>query len=206
MTTNHKPTFESRRARDPYANGGSSIQHGGATHRKLKYRKTSKNEDFSEHRKKLDELDKELEQREKNGNISKYTKTITDSIKPVELNYDEELESESRIELKDENEVKSDIKVQEDEDNDNEDESDDSDSDSDSDDELLKELQKLKEQKQESVKETAKIEPNTSKPLKKSWRQSTLRNKPLQSPSIDQNLNNTLKSRSHQQFMDRHVK
>ncbi|KAH3678945.1 hypothetical protein WICMUC_001313 [Wickerhamomyces mucosus] len=214
MTTNHRPTFESRRGRELEQ---TSIVHSRQlpAYKQLKFRTGYLNE--TETRNKYEELKKELLKNDK-------TLSIKDN---EELEQQEEsyVEKRRRIALETQDLDKSDSESEGEGGNENENhngvgdsESEDSE-DEDEDAELLKELAKIKEErKQRELAEAIKLETIqnvsssslSSSHAKKSWRQSSIfkthKSSNSKAKNGDNYVNDLIKSDFHKKFMDKYVK
>lgn len=245
MTTNHRPTLESKRGKVNSIT--DTISHSRALPQQttLKYREDGSKVEHKKGKRALEELKTELLIREgrlpelsENDHISKRIK-LKENHENLQIKETEE--GNNDIGIDDDNEDKIDNKSDEDGDVSNDNEGDDIDSysgleDSESDDEgdsedetelLLAELAKIRQERQEEkerVEEQAKIDrallsnPLVSvksedkdkieeAPKKKSWRlTTTFSNRPNKVSEQDTYTNDTLRSKHHQNFLNKFVR
>lgn len=181
MTTNHKPALESRKGREVQ----TSILHSRdqPAHKQLKYR---------QFKGKLEELKKELREGEEQlGEPEK--ETYTEQRQRIQEKYTQD-------------ESDSDDGPREEEDGGGGSGSE-SESDSDDEAELLKELQKIKKEREEQLllqQMEQKEEELRSKP-QKSWRQDSLFKENTKKPE-EQYVNDLVKSDFHKKFLDKYVR
>jgi protein CWC15 len=185
MTTNHKPTFESRRGRELHTN----ILHARdqPAHKQLKYRNAKG---------KLEELKQELVERvcgPKENSTVENKKEVT-----------EESYSEKRRRIQ---ESYADESNSSDGDDDGDDDSD-AQSEEDDEAELLKELQKIKRerelQKEQEQIQQQELELHQNKPSK-SWRQDSMF-KENNKQRDEHYVNDLIRSDFHKKFLDKYVR
>lgn len=205
MTTNHRPTLESKRGKTQGIRDTISHKRSLPLQTEVKYRQDARISKKAG-RKAVDELKRELIRSEVEAK-SEGAKELAIA-RPDEGG--EEDEGEKEVEEWDrgnEDEKENDKKEEKGDEDDHSENSDTSDDGSDTDSEteqLLAELAKIKAEKLKAAEATP-IAPTNSQPPKKTWRKTAFRNLSTDKKSEDFT-NDTLKSDFHQSFLSKYIR
>ncbi|KAI0465256.1 hypothetical protein LJB42_000483 [Komagataella kurtzmanii] len=205
MTSAHRPTFDPVKGKAEQMRSAVTHARSLPSHTKMKYRRATRTEDLEGKNAEAKKNDNENDDENEDGMLSdsKFS-SVEDGPNKEHKNSEDNDDGQpySQEQVKQSNLGSSQIELN------NSESSSEYESESEDEETLLRELEKIKQERKEKKMEEIETEMRTL-PQKRSWRNSTFRNTNSKKTTTDKKssyTNDTLKTDYHQKFMDKFIK